>query len=121
MQDLAERAMLEQQPFEWRHGQAGYLAHDLGWFRTHVQELGAGFLRLVDSADADQLGQALNIPWFAFAVDVREGLLQVLTHSAQHRSQVLSWLSGRGTPTPDLDYVVMLSEIRPHTSSSPRG
>jgi uncharacterized damage-inducible protein DinB len=112
---------LEQRPVEWRNGQADYLAHDLGWFATHTQELGAGFLKLVDSAEPDQLARKLNIPWFDFAVTAREGLLQVLTHSAQHRSQVLSWLSGRGVPTPDLDYVVMLSEIRPHTSAPPRG
>jgi hypothetical protein len=42
----------------------------------------------------------------------RDGLLQVLTHSSQHRSQVLSWLSAQGVRTPDLDYVVMLGEQR---------
>jgi uncharacterized damage-inducible protein DinB len=43
-------------------------------------------------------------------VTVRDGLLQVLSHSAQHRSQVLSWLSSQGVETPDLDYVLMLQE-----------
>jgi uncharacterized damage-inducible protein DinB len=114
-------AMLERRPFEWRDGQAEYLAHDLGWFGSHLQELGASFVKLVEAADPDQLGRDLNIPWFDFAVTGREGLLQVLSHSAQHRSQVLSWLSGRGVQTPDLDYVVMLSEIRPRTSAPPRG
>jgi uncharacterized damage-inducible protein DinB len=42
----------------------------------------------------------------------RDGLLHVLTHSAQHRSQVLSWLSTQGLATPDLDYVLMLREAQ---------
>jgi uncharacterized damage-inducible protein DinB len=50
---------------------------------------------------------ALNVP-----VTARDGLLQVLTHSSQHRSQVLSWLSAHGISTPDLDYVLMLREQR---------
>jgi uncharacterized damage-inducible protein DinB len=54
----------------------------------------------------------LNVPWFTFQVTAREGLWQVLTHSAQHRSQVLSWLSAQGVETPDLDYVLMLREER---------
>ena len=33
------------------------------------------------------------MPWFTFQLTARKGLRQVLTHSAQHRSQVLSWLS----------------------------
>jgi uncharacterized damage-inducible protein DinB len=112
--------MLEQRPVEWRDGQAEYLAHDLGWFGTHLQELGVRLVELVESAEPDQLPRELNIPWFDFGVTAREGLLQVLTHSAQHRSQVLAWLSGRGIQTPDLDYVVMLSEIRPRISAPTR-
>jgi hypothetical protein len=51
-------------------------------------------------------------------VTARDGLLQVLTHSSQHRAQVLSWLSAQGVPTPDLDYVVMLVQQRGGSSWS---
>jgi uncharacterized damage-inducible protein DinB len=87
-------------------------AHDLGWFREHVQDLGRGFIGLLESASAETLRRDLRVPWFNFELTVRDGLLQVLSHSAQHRSQVLSWLSASGVSTPDLDYVLMLREKR---------
>jgi len=105
-------AMLEQRPWPSVESDAAYGAHDLSWFRSHVQELSAAYLTLLDAITPESLGRALDIPWFSFSVTAREGLLQVLTHSAQHRSQVLSWLSTRGVPTPDLDYVLMLREMR---------
>jgi len=110
--EYAYLAMLEQRRSASVEGTETYLAHDLGWFRSHVQELGAAYLTLLDASTPTGLGRVLAIPWFSFPVTAREGLLQVLTHSAQHRSQVLSWLSTRGVPTPDLDYVLMLREMR---------
>ena len=87
-----------------------YEARDLAWFGDHVQEMGASFLRLLESATDEVLSRDLRIPWFDFPITVRDGLCQVLTHSAQHRSQVLSWLSSQGVQTPDLDYVLMMRE-----------
>jgi len=110
--EYAYLAMLEQRPSASVESGDAYRAHDLGWFRTNVQELGAAYLTLLGASTPEGLGRALAIPWFRFPVTAREGLLQVLTHSAQHRSQVLSWLSTRGVPTPDLDYVLMLREMR---------
>ncbi len=102
-------AMMEQREPEERER---YLAHDLAWFRQHVQDVGAGFLQMLARATSEDLQRDMRIPWFDFPVTVRDGLLQVLTHSAQHRSQVLSWLSSQGVETPDLDYVLMLKEAR---------
>jgi len=60
----------------------------------------AGVFNLVVALDADLLeGQAPGTR-----------VIGMMTHSAQHRSQVLSWLSAKGVPTPDLDYVLMLQE-----------
>jgi uncharacterized damage-inducible protein DinB len=81
-----------------------------------MRELGTRFVRLLESSTPQTLAAPLNMPWFTVQLTAREGLRQVLTHSAQHRSQVLSWLSAQGTPTPDLDYVLMLREER-----TPRG
>ena len=69
-------------------------------------------MRLLESSTPEALDFDLGIPWFKFPVSAREGLRQILTHSAQHRSQVLSWLSAKGIQTPDLDYVLMLQEER---------
>lgn len=107
--EYAYLAMIQQQQQQEREE---YMAHELTWFRVHLRELGSGYLRLLASLGAEDLQRDLRIPWFDFPVTVRDGLLQVLTHSAQHRTQVLSWLSSRGVQTPDLDYVLMLQEQR---------
>jgi uncharacterized damage-inducible protein DinB len=114
-------ALIEQRPLETLEERTTFQAHAVEWFAAHVRELGEAYVGLVESNAPRDWGRDLAIPWFDFAVTAREGLLQVLSHSAQHRSQVLSWLSGRGVQTPDLDYVLMLSEVRPHTSAPPRG
>ena len=108
--EYAYLSMIEQRPPESIEAGATYEAHDLAWFRAHMAELGAAYQGLVASMPAAELDRALVIPWFDFPLTVRDGLLQVLSHSAQHRSQVLSWLSARGVPTPDLDYVLMVGE-----------
>jgi uncharacterized damage-inducible protein DinB len=89
-----------------------YQSHDLTWFLDEVDDLGSAYEAAIQASTPDSLARDLPIPWFAFPVTAREGLLQVLTHSAQHRSQVLSWLATQGMETPDLDYVVMLGEQR---------
>jgi uncharacterized damage-inducible protein DinB len=87
-----------------------YAAHDLGWMRGRLRELGASYLQAIESATPEILSQRLEIA-VQHPVTARDGLLQVLTHSSQHRSQVLSWLSAQGVTTPDLDYVLMLGEL----------
>ncbi len=89
-----------------------WAAHDLTWFPDQMHQIGASFVKLLEASSAEQLARPLNTPWFDFTLTARDGFIQVLTHSAQHRSQVLSWLSAQGIHTPDLDYVVMLREAR---------
>jgi uncharacterized damage-inducible protein DinB len=89
-----------------------YGRHDLAWMRRHLGELGQAYIRTIETATPELLARRLEIAVQA-PVSARDGLLQVLTHSSQHRSQVLSWLSARGVSTPDLDYVVMLDEQHP--------
>jgi uncharacterized damage-inducible protein DinB len=79
--------------------------------RRHLQEIGEGFVHAIQTATPEVLARRLEIA-VDYPVTARDGLLQVLTHSSQHRSQVLSWLSAQGIPTPDLDYVLMLGEQR---------
>jgi uncharacterized damage-inducible protein DinB len=103
-------AMIEERPRESLETRERYAAHDLSWFRTRIRELGSAYEQLLATTSRERLERTLAIPWFDFRITVREGLLQVLTHSSQHRSQVLSWLSAQGVVTPDLDYVLMLQE-----------
>jgi uncharacterized damage-inducible protein DinB len=89
-----------------------YLAHDLAWFVGEIHDLGSAYVAAIESSPPESLERDLSFPALPFPISAREGLLQVLTHSAQHRSQVLSWLASQGVETPDLDYVVMLGELR---------
>jgi uncharacterized damage-inducible protein DinB len=103
--------MIKGEPRERVQSLKDYEAHDLAWMRRRLQEIGDGFAHAIETATPDVLARRLDIA-VKFPVTARDGLLQVLTHSSQHRSQVLSWLSAQGVPTPDLDYVVMLGEQR---------
>ena len=101
--------MIQGKPRQSVESREDYDAHHLAWMRRHLQEIGQAFVRAIEVATPEVLARRLDIAVNA-PVTARDGLLQVLTHSSQHRSQVLSWLSAQGVPTPDLDYVVMLGE-----------
>ena len=89
-----------------------YAMRDLAWLRRQLQQVSQGFVAFITSATPEAVARPLEMPVFNFPVTARDGLLQVLTHSSQHRAQVLSWLSAQGVATPDLDYVLMLREQR---------
>lgn len=90
-----------------------YFAQDLGWFAHRATDLGAAYQTMLASADGAFYSSALHVPWFDFALTKQDGLLQVLSHSAQHRAQVLSVLGARGFEVPGLDYVEFVEEGRP--------
>ena len=85
-----------------------YHAHDLPWFAARAAQLGGEYDALLAGADAAFYGLALDVPWFDFSLTRHDGLLQVLSHSAQHRAQVFSVLGQRGHEVPDLDYVLFV-------------
>jgi hypothetical protein len=64
------------------------------------------------AADEAFYADALHVPWFDFVLTKRDGLLQVLSHSAQHRAQVFSALGERGVDVPGLDYVEYIEKGR---------
>lgn len=90
----------------------GYFEHDLGWYAERAMFLDAFFFDLVDDLDGAILEQPVEIPWFGFAIAAQQILMQVLVHSAHHRSQVFSALGAQGVKVPDLDYIVMLAKER---------
>jgi len=85
-----------------------YVAHDLAWFAQRTAQIGAGYQRLLAAQSEALLERALVVPWFDVPLTSRDGLLQVLSHSAQHRAQVLSTLGAQGVETPNIDYVFMV-------------
>ena len=69
-----------------------YGRHDLTWFEQRSEQLGEEYLVLLAGADEDFYDGELKVPWFDFRLTRHDGLLQVLNHSAQHRTQVFSVL-----------------------------
>ncbi|HKV83734.1 MAG TPA: DinB family protein [Ktedonobacterales bacterium] len=84
--------------------------HDVGWFADRSAQLGREYPDLLANAGESFYADALVIPWFDFTLTKHDGLLQVLSHSAQHRAQVLSIVGARGQEVPDLDYVLYVEE-----------
>jgi uncharacterized damage-inducible protein DinB len=89
-----------------------YFAQDRSWFFGRGRELSGEYLALLNQKDQAWLDGPLRVPWFDFPMTVHDGLIQVISHSAQHRAQVLSVLGQHGVEVPDLDYVLMLRETR---------
>ena len=83
-----------------------YFAHDIPWFAKRAEGLGRTYQDILARAEASYFDAPLAVPWFDFALTKHDGLLQVLSHSAQHRAQVFSVLGERGLEVPDLDYVL---------------
>jgi uncharacterized damage-inducible protein DinB len=92
-------------------GQSSNLSLDA--LAERAAHLGEEYAELLASADASFFDEQLPVPWFDFELTKRDGLLQVLSHSAQHRAQVLSVLGERGVKVPDLDYVLFVRSAKP--------
>jgi uncharacterized damage-inducible protein DinB len=103
-------ALMKGQDLSSFGSQETYFGHDTAWFRQRLETLGAAYAAFLASIDDASLDNALIIPWINAPLTIREGLIQVLTHSAQHRAQILSILGDRGQKVPDMDYVVMRLE-----------
>jgi len=96
--------MLRDEPLPTREAQDALLAHDLAWYADTAARLGGVYAELASAHDA-YYAEPLHVPWFDFALTKHDGLLQVLSHSAQHRAQVFSVLGQHGIDVPNLDYV----------------
>lgn len=102
--------MLRDQPLSDMGATDAYYAQDLAWFTQRSARLAREYADLVSSIGADALVSPLRVPWFDFALTKHDGLIQVLTHSGQHRAQILSVLGERGIDVPNLDYVAFVEE-----------
>ena len=110
--EMAYAYMLQDKPLPTREERAEIFAHDLAWLAGALAQIGQEYAALVANASAAFYDEPLNVPWFDFALTKRDGLLQVLSHSAQHRAQVFSVLGQHGVAVPDLDYVLFVESKR---------
>ena len=100
--------MLEDKPRLTAEERDAFWAHDLAWLAETTARAGQGYAELLANASDGFYDQPLNVPWFDFTLTKHDGLLQVLSHSAQHRAQVFSVLGQHGIEVPDLDYVLFV-------------
>ena len=101
-------SMLRDEPLPSAEERDAFFTHDLAWFADTAAQLGSVYADLAAHTDDAFLAAPLHVPWFDFALTKHDGLLQVLSHSAQHRAQVFSVLGQRGVEVPDLDYVLFV-------------
>lgn len=106
--ERAYAIMLRDEPLPTAAARDEFLAHDVAWFADTAVRLGAVYADLLTHASDAYYDEPLHVPWFDFALTKHDGLLQVLSHSAQHRAQVFSVLGQHGVNVPDLDYVLFV-------------
>ncbi|MCC6386207.1 MAG: DinB family protein [Dehalococcoidia bacterium] len=66
----------------------------------------AGYGALIAGLPEGGFERPVRIPWFDAGISAGDALLQVLTHSAEHRADVAYALTRAGIETPHMDYVV---------------
>ena len=60
------------------------------------------------------LDDAISVPWFpSFRPKVSEALVQAVTHTVNHRGQILMLARQLGADTKPLDYIIWTSKNRP--------
>ena len=105
--------MLQDKPLPTGESRDEFFAHDLAWFAEVTARIGQAYIALVADAGDAFYAEPLHVPWFDFALTKHDGLLQVLSHSAQHRAQVFSVLGQRGVEVPNVDYVLYVESKLP--------
>ena len=76
---------------------------DFASLRARVRELDAEYQHFLESAP--DLERTLHVLWFGFDLSVREAMLQALTHSIKHRTDVCIALPALGVDAPALDFI----------------
>jgi uncharacterized damage-inducible protein DinB len=103
-------AVGDRDPEATRGPVAAYLAHERPWFVRRLRVLGEEYQALLAARGATFLATPLAGKPYA-GLTKQDGLLQVFTHSAHHRAQILSALGRQGLQVPDIDYLVMTREV----------
>ena len=95
-------------------------AQELDGLVSYHDGTAAGFEQLVAVLDEAALDGSFYVPWWEREFEVRDGLLQVIAHSSQHRAEVAWALSKVGVSTGDLDHISWTAAGRPASGTNPR-
>ncbi len=83
---------------------------DLAIYAHLVEVIGDSYAAFARQLAEPDLARTFNIPWFDRDASVGDGLLQVLTHSTEHRADLASALTRLRVPTPAIDYILFAFE-----------
>lgn len=72
--------------------------------------LGCAYQAFIAGLSNPDLGRRFRVPWFDREFTVGDGLIQVATHSIEHRADLASAISRLGATTPPLDYIFWVME-----------
>jgi uncharacterized damage-inducible protein DinB len=86
---------------------------DVGALRAEFEPLGASYAAAVSSEP--DLERPVFIPWLDDGVNIRltDAVIQPITHSIQHRADIIGALSRAGMEAPEMDYVHWVLDGRP--------
>jgi uncharacterized damage-inducible protein DinB len=84
---------------------------------AYADATAAGFTAAIAGVAHDA---TFNVPWWERDFTVAEIVSQVLTHSAQHRSEIAWELARTGVDTGELDYIVWAAGGEPAPGEAPR-
>ncbi len=76
-----------------------------------VRQTDEGFLDALPSLEA-RLEDRFELPWFGRTFTIEQGLIQVATHSVQHRAGISAGIARAGLKLADLDYIIWCAEQR---------
>lgn len=88
--------------------EADWLALPIDGVHQEMDRIDLAYLSFVEGATDSVLERRFYVPWFEREFRVGDGLLQVITHSCEHRADIGSALARVGVATPPIDYVVGL-------------
>lgn len=86
---------------------------DAAGLAAYARETGEGFAAFCAGLDEQRIEAPFYVPWWEREFPVSAGLLQALSHSAQHRAEIALDLSRAGVDTGNLDYIVWYANGRP--------
>ncbi|MEO8541205.1 MAG: DinB family protein [bacterium] len=75
--------------------------------RKGLRATDTGFIAAVPELET-RLGEPFDVPWFGRQFTIEQGLLQVATHSVQHRAGIAAGIARAGGKIEELDYIMWL-------------
>ena len=112
---LQHLVQVEHAFFELAHGRtpSRIESGDLVGLQEKCEQIDQAYIDYADNLQADKVeSERFLVPWFGFEISLLEGVLQPLTHSHKHRSDVSMLLPLLGGAGIEMDFIQWLDQER---------